>query len=141
MDVAFRCYDSYFTFLVTDVRGPDVSEVSFLKMNLGLPSNYGGLLNTASGDGVSAVLLSCNDKTHASSSMSKELGLTATAYREFGMPGAKVALAIVPSESLLDTVRSSRSNRTCSILSATVVRRHPGRFASYDPLRGNRGEC
>ncbi len=133
MDVAFRCYDSYFTFLVTDVRGPDVSEVSFLKMNLGLPSNYGGLLNTASGDGVSAVLLSCNDKTHASSSMSKELGLTATAYREFGMPGAKVALAIVPSESLLDTVEIVEIEQDLfhPVRDGVWLRRHPGRFASY----------
>ncbi|MGI5922936.1 MAG: hypothetical protein ACOX9E_03235 [Lentisphaeria bacterium] len=133
MDVLFRCYDAYFTFMVTDVRGADVSEISFLKMNLRLSENYGGLLNTASGDGVSAVLLSCNDKTHAASSMSKELGLTATAYSEFGMPGAKVALAVVPSESLLDTIEVVEIEQDLfhPVRDGLWLRRHPGRFASY----------
>ena len=133
MDVLFRCYDSYVTFMVTDVRGPDVSEISFLKMNLGLSENYGGLLNTASGDGVSAVLLSCNDKTNATSSMAKELGLTATAYKQFGMLGAKVALAVVPSESLLDTIEAVEIEQDLfhPVRDGVWLRRHPGRFASY----------
>ena len=133
MDVLFRCYDSYFTFLVTDVRGPEVSEICFLNMRLGLSSNYGGLLNTASGDGVSAVLLSCNDKTNAASSMAKGLGLTATAYQEYGMPGAKAALAIVPSESLLDTIEVVEIEQDLfhPVRDGMWLRRHPGRFASY----------
>ena len=74
MDVLFRCYDSYFTFLVTDVHRRSQRDL-FPEYAAGLSSNYGGLLNTASGDGVSAVLLSCNDKTNAASSMAKGTGL------------------------------------------------------------------
>ncbi|MBT3378164.1 MAG: hypothetical protein HN742_27075 [Lentisphaerae bacterium] len=128
-----KTYDRYFTFFVSTAEGPDIESLTFLKMNIAVNENFGALLNTANKDGFSAVLLTCNDQTNASSSCGGHFRATARAYAEYDIAGAKAAFAALPTEQLEDCLEDIEIEQGLfhPVRDGMWLRRHPGRFASY----------
>lgn len=128
-----KTYDRYVTFFVSRAEGPDLATLTFLSMNIAVNENYGALLNTASRDGFSAVLLTCNDQTHAASSCGSHLTVTARAYAAYGIAGAKAVFAALPTAQLEDCLEDVEVEQALfhPVRDGVWLRRHPGRFASY----------
>jgi hypothetical protein len=128
-----KTYACYFTVLVSTAEGPGLDGLTFLTLNLAVNENFGSLLNTANRDGFSALLLTCNDQTHASSSCGSHFTATARAYAAYGIGGAKAVFAALPTEHMEGCIEAIEIEQGLfhPVRDGVWLRRHPGRFASY----------
>ena len=78
----------YFTLSMTEVSGSGFDWLQFCNLQVKMTQHVGALVNAAWDDDFAVCVLACNDRTDCGS----HGVLTARAYREFGIEGAKVAI-------------------------------------------------
>ncbi|MBI2297478.1 MAG: hypothetical protein HYU66_00755 [Armatimonadetes bacterium] len=127
-------YLRYFTVVVTAVTGdPDWLQLCNLAVTCGQHSST--MVNAAWDDRFAACVLACNDRTDGGS----HGPLTARAYREYGLVGAKVAVLGVPTgvpepeQRLLDCIETVELGEGLPhpMVDGVWIKRAPRRLESY----------
>lgn len=133
VELFVKTYDNYFTVMVAKADAGKMSYLKFFGIESVTTEQYGSILCTASKDGFSVVGLSCNDKTHVSSSCRSTFAVNAACYKEYGIEGAKAVVAALPKAELLDTMEKVEIEQGLlhPVRDGVWLRKHPGRFASY----------
>jgi hypothetical protein len=129
----------YFTLAVT-AAPTDLDWLHLCNLGVKIDQNVGGLVNAAWDDRFAVCVLACNDRTDGGS----HGVLTARAYREFGIEGAKAAILAVPtggpdpSSKLLDGIELVELEQGLPhpTINGVWIKRAPERFRSYLMVNG-----
>lgn len=130
----------YFTLTIADVSGGEVDWLQLCNLRVKMRQKAGALVNAVWDDHFAACVLVCNDRTDGGS----HGVLTARAYREFGIPGAKVAILAVPTgppvaaDKLLDVIETVEIEQGLPhpTINGVWIKRAPERFSSYLMVSG-----
>jgi hypothetical protein len=125
----------YFTLSIADVSGGAADWLQLCNLRVKLDKNVGTLVNAAWDDRFAVCVLACNDRTDGGS----HGVLSARAYREFGINGAKVAIVAVPTgppdppARLLDAIETVELEQGLPhpLKNGVWIKRAPERFRSY----------
>lgn len=130
--------DRYFTLTVTQVSGGEADWLQFCNLKLKLTENVGTLLNGAWNKEFAVCALACNDRTDSFGASGAAAHLCARSHKEFGLTGAKVAIAGVPQPKFMDVIEQVELDQGLPhpMLNRVWIRKAPERFASYLMVHG-----
>lgn len=129
----------YFTLTVRSVSPDDVEWVQLFRLRLDITHSVGTLLNAAWDEDFAACVLACNEITHSFGASEARADLMARSYRQYGMPGGRVAVigtpldAAGPTGRLLDVIERVQLDQGLPhpTIKGVWIKRAPERFASY----------
>ena len=132
-------YPTYLTLELRSVTGEGVDWVQLAYLPLSLSGSIGTLLNVAWDDDFAACVLACNEQTHSFGASGSEANLAARCYRDYGMPGAKIAVIGTPlapagsTDALLDVIERVELDQGLPhpTIDGVWIKRAPQRFSSY----------
>lgn len=130
---------AYFTLAVRSVSPDDAEWAQLCRFRLDISQSVGTLLNAAWDDDFAACVLACNDLTHSFGASAARADLVARSYRQYGMPGGKVAVigtaldTAGPTGRLLDVIERVQLDQGLPhpTIKGVWIKRAPERFASY----------
>lgn len=131
--VRVESHRRYLTLTVEQVSGGEADWLQICNLRLKITENVGGLVNAAWNKEFAACVLACNDRTDSHGADWAVAHLCATAYREFGLEAAKVAVIGVPQKKLLEAIEEVEIEQGLPhpMLNGVWIKRAPERLASY----------
>lgn len=125
----------YFTLTVTGVSGPQIDWLRLCNLRTTITRHVGPVVNAVWDEHFAVCVLACNDRTDGGS----QGVLTARAYRQYGIEGAKVAILGVPTgpsdaaDKLLDVIERVELDQGLPhpTVNGVWIKRAPERFNSY----------
>ncbi len=129
----------YFLVTLQEVTGPPPDWVQLCGLSLSITESVGTLVNAAWNERFGACVLACNDRTHSFGASTAKAALTARAYSEFGLAGAKIAVIAAPTaapdpaDKMLDAIEQVELEQGLPhpTINGVWIKRAKERFASY----------